>query len=97
MALVGKVGPQLRLNGSLPSCLEITSMKDSLVSGAVVAELPLATACGKSARQESCMASGIDIAARMADEKIVVANDVRHARRFTPAGFPMRAPWLSEQ
>jgi hypothetical protein len=28
----------------LPSCLEIKSMKDNLVSGAVVAELPLATA-----------------------------------------------------
>jgi hypothetical protein len=43
------------------------------------------------------MASGIDIAARMADENIVVANDVRHARRFTPAGLPMGASWLCEQ
>ena len=41
---VDKASPQFRLNMFLPSCLEIKSMKDNLVSGAVVAELPLATA-----------------------------------------------------
>ena len=41
--MVDKVSSQFRLNRFLPSCLEIKSMRDSLVSGAVVAGLPLAT------------------------------------------------------
>ena len=43
-SMVDKAGSQFRLNRFLPNCLEIKSMKDSLVSGAVVAELSLATA-----------------------------------------------------
>ena len=43
-SMVDKAGSQFRLNGFLPNCLEIKSMKDSLVSGAAVAGLPLATA-----------------------------------------------------
>jgi hypothetical protein len=43
-SLADKTGSQFRLNRFLPNCLEIKSMKDSLVSGAVVAELSLATA-----------------------------------------------------
>jgi hypothetical protein len=42
--MVDKAGSQFRLNRFLPNCLEMKSMKDSLVSGAVVAELSLATA-----------------------------------------------------
>ena len=43
-SMADKVGSQFRLNRFLPNCFEIKSIKDSLVSGAVVAGLPLATA-----------------------------------------------------
>ena len=43
-SMADKAGSQFRLNRFLPNCLEIKSIKDSLVSGAVVSELPLATA-----------------------------------------------------
>ena len=43
-SMADKVGSQFRLNRFLPNCLEMKSMKDSLVRGAVVAELSLATA-----------------------------------------------------
>ena len=45
--LVDKVSSQFRLNRFLPSCLEIKSMRDSLVSGAVVAGLPLVNSGAK--------------------------------------------------
>jgi hypothetical protein len=40
----GATSSQFRLNRFLPSCIEMKSVIDNLASGAVVAELPLATA-----------------------------------------------------
>jgi len=40
----GATSSQFRLNRFLPSCIEMKSVNDNLASGAVVAELPLATA-----------------------------------------------------